>query len=523
MIRVRKRSSSQENPLSPDSDTPESFLGRDPEEPKDLVVASDGSIKTAALRQLMPHQEKALAFGEGRMHLPLIMEMRTGKTLTAIRWVVIKSYVETILVVAPTTVLLAWEKELSLEGEKWINIAGKSIPQREAMLAEAFCWAEPKSAYDADEDPADRGVGVGRTWVLLNYELLLRMPALTDAPWDVVFLDESTRVKSPSAAITKLVTKGFRKVKHRGILTGLANPENDLEIFCQMKFVYGSFAGCGTYWQYRSKFGRQNDRTGKWDIAPEAKGPLRDLLHRRAFVLSRRQAGMHRKKVYQTRQIEMTPLQHDLYRQAARDFEITLAEDGGTLTTAHEIVVQNWLMKLAGGFDPENNLVSEEPTNEVLRLLDGELRGERVVIWFHYRHELEYVRAQLEGLVPFGSIMGGDSLESRQEAINTLNRHPNGVLLATEQCAKFGIDCSSASTALYYSNDWSNEARSQSEDRILHPNKTDPLLYIDLVTKGTIAEKAIWELQRKSFNARSFMEHANDWLGGLRHGNKKGV
>ena len=39
---------------------------------------------------------------------------------------------------------------------------------------------------------------------------------------------------------------------------------------------------------------------------------------------------------------------------------------------------------------------------------------------------------------------------------------------------------------VYWSNSWSRNARIQSEDRIIHPRKRYPLLYIDLVTKDSI-------------------------------------
>jgi SNF2 family DNA or RNA helicase len=52
---------------------------------------------------------------------------------------------------------------------------------------------------------------------------------------------------------------------------------------------------------------------------------------------------------------------------------------------------------------------------------------------------------------------------------------------------------------------YSCEARVQSEDRIIHPQKKTPLLYIDLVSKGTIEEDVLKILQRKKIGSKAFM------------------
>jgi len=63
----------------------------------------------------------------------------------------------------------------------------------------------------------------------------------------------------------------------------------------------------------------------------------------------------------------------------------------------------------------------------------------------------------------------------------------------------------SADTAIYYSNYYSFEMRTQSEDRIIHPLKQTPLLYVDLVTENTIDEDVVEILQTKKLRAVGFM------------------
>lgn len=184
----------------------------------------------------MPHQEKAIEYTKTTDHPAFLMEMRLGKTLSAIRWVQnIEDSPSNVVVLAPLTVLEAWENELKQEGEKYIVLHGKSREQKIDLIAECYLTQPP-----------------ARTWLLINYESLLRLPEIAVMPWNVVILDESTRIKNPQSKTSIICTEGFRLVRHRAILTGLVAPESPLDLYQQFKFLDGSFMGCDNFWRFRS-------------------------------------------------------------------------------------------------------------------------------------------------------------------------------------------------------------------------------------------------------------------------------
>ena len=80
------------------------------------------------------------------------------------------------------------------------------------------------------------------------------------------------------------------------------------------------------------------------------------------------------------------------------------------------------------------------------------------------------------------------------------------VLLVQLKCGKFGLDLSAASTAIYYSNGFSHEDRAQSEDRIEHPRKKEPLLFVDLLTKDSSDAKVLRMLKQKVAVGKSFYD-----------------
>ena len=66
-----------------------------------------------------------------------------------------------------------------------------------------------------------------------------------------------------------------------------------------------------------------------------------------------------------------------------------------------------------------------------------------------------------------------------------------------QKIGKFGLNLSHASTAVYFSNGFSREDRIQTEDRIEHTHKKEPLLLIDLVCRNSIDQTIVKTLTRK--------------------------
>ena len=86
------------------------------------------------------------------------------------------------------------------------------------------------------------------------------------------------------------------------------------------------------------------------------------------------------------------------------------------------------------------------------------------------------------------------------------------ILCVQGKCASYGLDLSVASTSIYYSNWYDGELRAQSEDRIIHPSKNEPVLFLDLITKNSIDEHVIRLLLKKKLNSKLFLEKLNQRL-----------
>lgn len=209
----------------------------------------------------------------------------------------------------------------------------------------------------------------------------------------------------------------------------------------------------------------------------------------------------------------MTAIQKKYYKVALKEFKL------GEVETNYKIVVVNWLSQICGGVLKDKtktkgyNVISTAKNNEVVYLLQNDLKNEKVVIFFRYNAEIDFTRRSLDKYKIQSLIINGDvPIEERKEIINQFNTMSINVILCQVKCAQFGIDLSTSSTVIYYSNDYSLEARRQSEDRIENPKKKEPLFYIDLIIKDSIDEHVLELLKTKNITSKIFMRTLTDSL-----------
>lgn len=435
------------------------------------------------MRQLMPHQERALNYARQHRTIGLFMEMRLGKTLVAIRWATALQC-RRVLVVCPMAVLPVWQEELTMEGQS-PEVVDLLVGPSTTRLAQA---SNSKAI-----------------WSLTNYEGLRACPAMALLSWDCVILDESTRIRNPKTEITRLLDKTLAAVRYRAILSGLPAPQSALDYFHQMKFLDGSFLGCFNYWVFRQRHFDSGFNGWSWEPKPKTLERIKTAVHARCFVLTRANAGIGSKKIYEKRIVPMTPEQTAEYKQIQKQFSATFA-DGEIRMTQWTVVQMQWLNRVAGGFGVGGALLSDNKIKELRNLLTSELVEEQVVVWFRYNLELRTAQDALTAArISCASIEGATPIHARTTILGEFKRGNLRVLLMQLKVGKFGLNLSNSSTAIYFSNSYDLEDRLQSEERILDPRKEDPLLYLDLISQNSTDEVTYEALRDKKVASKFFM------------------
>jgi len=436
-------------------------------------------------RRLFAYQRSVLRWAAPLESIALFLQMRLGKTLIAIRWANSKSDTGK-LVVAPASVLPVWKRELEEEGYPSTLLLGTQKQRLELLKA---------------------GQAAGHVWFLINWEgLLLRGVGgrhwvagnVCQVSWQTVILDESTRIKNPRARISKFSTELLSLASYKAILSGLPNPESDLEFYQQMSFLHSHWMGCKNFWVWRDRHFVLDYYT--WTMRPASRLLMHDLFKKQAYRLTRRQAGLVNKKVWQERYVELPPAVRASYRKAERDW--ILGED----PTKFAIVRHTWLSRIAGGALP--NFEHNAKSAELMNLLLTDLRDQQTVVWFRYLKEMDQVAKLLKSHgISFRKMNGATPLHVRESYGEDFEIGEFHVFLVQAKVGAFGLDMSAASTSVYYSFEWSGQVWGQSQDRIIHPQKKEPLHYIALLAKDTIDEDTYDILKGKGVRSLSFLEN----------------
>lgn len=444
------------------------------------------------LRPFREHQIPAFAYAMGERHPVLFMEMRLGKTVVAIR--TIKTYEPQdrsvglrVLIVGPSSVLPGWEKELRLEREKDIVYLMGTRQQRLDLLLEKHKWN------------------------LINREGWRALPEIApeeaeadEADWDAVVIDESTSIRNPKAKITRFFTKKFRDIPHRWALSGLPNPESDLDFFTQLEWAGHGFPS-SDYWSFRSSLFVPTI-TGWEAIDQEVIDNIRGLVGERCFVMKRDDAGVEVGKVYEQRFVDLPTELRDTYDDLEKNF---ILEYRSTSKTTNEAIVKyTWCRRMCGGV-VSNEWVWDGKLKELHYLIENELRGQSLVVWFAYNLELQKVLASLRASgYTCAALVGGMPPERRHYVQERFNARKIQVVCAQIKALTHGATFSGADAAVYYSSSPSNEERTQTEDRIVDVMQSAPQLYIDLVVPETVDEDISNMLHKKRAISRRALREA---------------
>jgi superfamily II DNA or RNA helicase len=174
------------------------------------------------------------------------------------------------------------------------------------------------------------------------------------------------------------------------------------------------------------------------------------------------------------------------------------------VSTKYGVVKDIWLSQLASGIYPiEMN--SESfciKVNAVKQLLEGELKGQQVIIFSRWLKEVFAISSALHSPCITGSV----TLDERAKLLREFRKGSFPYLVMQSKTACRGLDLSCCNNAIMVSNYWQYELRTQILARMKHPTKQIPTLFIDIITKDTIDEKVYELLEDKHQNARYFLQ-----------------
>jgi SNF2 family DNA or RNA helicase len=481
--------------------------------------------------RLYSYQRAGVAFMATAQRALVGDEMGTGKTVQAIMALQdIGAEVLPAMVVCPNSMTRPWIREL----EKW-------APEARTILCTGSAVARRRQIAQVQSGEVDI--------LVVNYEKLrlhsrlapygnvaLRKcevcettatgkqsscerceKELNEIPWQTVILDEAHRVKSPEAKQTRASWHLGKNAPFRFAMTGTPVTGQLDSLWSILHFVApddwpskGAFIErycltSYTPWGSREIIGLNPNTKDEFFAILEP----RFIRRTKAMVLPDLPP-----KVYERRDVDLTPGQRRVYKQLATDM-IAQLDEGGIAAVTDPLTQMLRLLQCTSGsmkLDDEGNWRMTTPSSKLEALMDiiEQTDDLQQIAVFAESRQLIQLAEQLlakEG-IPYASIHGKVIPAERALAIDRLNAGEIKVLLLTLGAGGEGLTLTAADVLVFLERSYSLVKNLQAEDRLHRIGQiAEQVTIIDVIAEGTLDEERLAAGEGK---ARTLQEVVQD-------------
>ena len=446
----------------------------------------------------------------------LLFEMGCGKTITALAiagtlWKFGK--VQRVLVVAPSSVVGVWPKELE-EMADYPFTAAVMLGEKGKRLAELGSLSKaPKGSLQV---------------AVINYESTWRdgiFEALANWKPDLIIADESQRIKSHDASQSKAMHRLGDAAPFKLILSGTPVQNNAVDIFSQYRFLNSGVFGTNFY-AFRNRYAIMGGFNKHQIVGYRDMDELIRKEHSIAYRVTKDEALDLPEQTFENRYIQLSPADRKVYDQLRRDSYAEL-ESGGEVTAPTVLTRLLRLQQLTGGFlrldDTDRPKLVNRAKLDALMEIVGDCADakHKLVVFARFTSEIDLIADELrKAKVPFGMIDGRTPMEhktdrntgaeilSRSEVVADFQTNPDTVVfLAQIQTAGLGITLHAASTAVFYSLDFNYANYVQALARIHRIGQRNACTYIHLLVENSIDTKVLQALGAKDDLAKSVVDN----------------
>lgn len=451
----------------------------------------------------MRSAEKTTSAGKG---FGFLFEMGTGKTLTSIATMGAMyqmGAIETVLIVAPTSVCPVWPNDIHEYADFRCRI-GVLLGDKDKRLRE----------LDAVKTYPLKALKIA----VINYESIWRegiYEALMDWRPDMIIADESQRIKTHDAQQSKAMHMLGDVAKYKLILSGTPVQNNAIDIFSQYRFLDPSVFGTN-YYAFRGRYAVMGGFNRRQIIGYRDLDQLIRKEYSIAYRVTKEEALDLPEQTFITRNIPLQGKAKNLYNQIKRDSYAEL-ENGGQVTATTVLTKLLRLQQFTGGFlQPDDGAKPEWVFDGKLQaledIIDDYVIGEdkKLVVFCRFRPEIDIIQSLFQKKkVQYASIYGDVKISDRGPIVEDFQKNPKTkIFLAQIDTAGLGITLTAADTCVYYSKNFNYAAYSQSLARIHRIGQKNTCTYIDLTVEGTVDVLISRALSRKEDLAKTVVD---DW------------
>ena len=369
---------------------------------------------------------------------------------------------------------------LSVIETAWVEDCNNFYPE----LKIVNCWGSSKSErIKLLNSEADIYV--------MNYESFkILKHIISNMNFKCMIVDESSVMKNMKSQITTDIMSMIDIIPRRFVLSGTPNPNSNLELFPQIKFVQPELFGISYLGWQATYFTQDLANPHYWYQTDENKEKLFARLSEGSVFLKKEDCVDLPPKVFEVKRFELGKEQKQYYDDMIRDIQDNINEWSKFEFTAK-------LMKLreivSGFVINKDGSITDFDTNKdkLLESAFEEIGDKPVIIWCQFQHEVDKLAEKYNGVALTSKTKDRDLIirQFKNGEIKKLFTHPK--LLGK------GLTFVNCTYNIYYSLSFSYEEFRQSQDRIHRIGQDNKCTYIILQGKNTIDEKIYICLKRK--------------------------
>ncbi|HUP55850.1 MAG TPA: DEAD/DEAH box helicase, partial [Bdellovibrionota bacterium] len=396
------------------------------------------------------------------------------------------------LVVAPTSVIVAWQQKLAKYDTKlkWhvYHGKGRKLPGPSTHL------------------------------VLTTYGILQREEALREKEWHVVILDEAQAIKNA----TTLSSRASRdlKAQFKIAMTGTPVENQSTDVWSLLEFLLPGYLG--SLPRFKRLYG-----SGREGSSMAQAGALKRLIS--PFLLRRTKGQVLKElpeKTEEVRNCQMTRAQRQMYRaflqsaealKARRDLEtggkVDYANILALLTRLKQVCDHPRLPDLTTGRIKNVKLLEPpdsgkwETFEEILNEALGS--GLKLVVFTQYIGVIDMISEYLKGREIDHDELRGDTVD-RGARIDRFSKDPNcKVFICSLLAGSLGIDLTAASVCIHFDRWWNPARENQATDRLHRIGQTRGVQVFKLQLDGTVEERIASIIQSKVELSEALIEESS--------------
>lgn len=452
------------------------------------------------LTEPMSHQKSIFEKTKNLSMFGLSMEWGTGKTYCILNWI---EYNQSRL---SGKVLVIGKKTNIIEGGIWPEEIRKHTNFSYMILT-------GNNKRTALFSP----LGKHTDLYLINYDSVENMfPDLIKKGFSCIVIDESTKIKNPDAHRTRAVHRLMKNIPYRIIAAGSFVTEDMKEIWSQFRVIDSDYELETTYWKflikyfYKWKFG--------WGIKLGSYDRIMNIVNKNIFYVALKDCMDLPKKIHRFIPVESSKKQMKFMSELKSDFELNFDSET-KLTFEYMFPVMMKLRQICSGFIYlPNGSTPHFPTakdNIILDIVSNTTNAKKI-IWCVFREEVFKLREMLEkeksGVI---TLTSEQCDKVKKNVLDSFKNDPKiNILITTYDLLESGENLTAASYSIHYSLPWSNDVYTNAKRRVYRKGaeQYDRIVYIYIYTKGSIEERILQVLQKKSSFLRHMKSFVKEWM-----------